>query len=1201
MHLLLLALPAFAFPTDADWIALEHSAAPVVDDFNDHDRDGNGNPDAIDCVGDNSVSAPALYWYTDGASIWFRMRVDDTPWLVEPTLLQPVAWAFLLDTDGNLDNFEYSLSLTGASPTVYLYRNTDGDAGPDASLDSLSEVWTSGVHQVGEASSTIHTLADWFIDVELDLAELPASVAAGQTIRVAAITGDSSTPNGADADLCGTDDSVTLGALADAWADEIGVDRDADGLLDIHEADYGADVDDADTDDDGVTDGDEVYVHGSNPALCDSDGDSLSDGLETGASEPLDATDLSVTCFVPDGDAGLTTTSPTSVDTDGGTVNDDAEDRDHDGVKDTWETDPNDPTDDLDLDGDGIPDALEDICGGDDTTDRDGDGLADADELLTDSDGDGAPDFCDEDDDNDGVPTAEESTTDSDGDGTPDHLDTDSDDNGIDDGDEPPVDVDSDCDGIPDRTDTNDGDGDCADPDADGLTNADERACGSDPGNADTDGDGTLDGDESCDEDVDCDELVDILDADDLDTSACDEPGDSGGIVDTGAPTCVDGLCGGHYTGGACSSAGLPGAGLFAALAGASLAARRRRRLSRAAAVIGAAAAASSPALAADPTVNAQRLRPAFSSGSFWTVRDTSPHAPGFGAGLLFNYASQPLVYRYDDGRDPVSLLGSAASFDLGGSFATKRLGFDVSLPLHIVGGDLNEGGFAPGDLRLGVLASILDRKTGGAGFGLYGQIGLPTGDGTRFVGSGSPEAVAGLAGAYGDTWVVSANLGMAIGAPATLGDLTWGSRVQWGAGVNVPLSNTFGIVGELEGESSIANTDEMGGTPLEWRVGGSARLTRSLQLDAGFGTGLTTGIGAPEYRVIAGLRYLPAAETKVARGPDRDGDGIVDESDLCPDQAEDMNGTADEDGCPDAGLVPTRFLVTDPAGRQIAGASLELVSGPETGRWSLPSGDVTRSLPPGTYELRVRAPRFTPGSSTLTIPTDAARHEQVIQLAPAAEGGTVILSVQNEAGQPVAALVTLLGEGRKFTTGGDGIGTEPVPAGEVELSIWAEGYRPKRVKVNVERDEKENVAVVLELSRVVVLADRVDIRDKVFFDLDSSTITPISYNILDDVAAVLENNESLRLVEVQGHTDDQGAEEYNLELSQRRAEAVRKYLIGQGVDPARLVARGYGESQPMEPGTTEAAREVNRRVVFKILAGPVEGDAPRPRPGKRR
>jgi large repetitive protein len=879
MLLLLLSLPALAFPTDSDWAAIQAGGADLVDVFNDHDRDGIGNPDGIDCVGDNAVAAPALYWYTDGASLWFRIRVDDTPWLVTDSLLQPNAWSFLLDTDGNLDDFEYSLAVAGASPTVYLYRNSTGDTdgsgddGAAASLDSLEGVWTSDAFQASLAGSTLHTIEDWFVDVEVDLGELPTSVSSGQTIRVAAITGDSSTPNGADADLCGTDDSASLGALTDAWSDEIGVDRDGDGLLDLDEEALGTDFEDADSDDDGLSDGDEVHIWGSDPLRCDTDGDLLVDGLEAGVSAPLDGTDLTAACFEPDGDGGLTTTDPAVADTDGGSVNDGDEDRDGDGVEGSWETDPNDPSDDVDADGDGIADALEDRCGGEDTTDRDGDGIADSDEGLTDGDGDGLPDFCDEDDDDDGVPTVEEGTNDSDGDGDPDYLDPDSDNNGVLDGDEPGADVDSDCDGLTDRVDLDDTDGDCADPDGDGLTNAVERDCGSDPENPDTDGDGVLDGDESCDEDIDCDELPDILDADDADTSACDGAGDTSSWDSGSVPTCVNGLCGGHYTGGSCSTTGGAGAGLLGALAAAGLAARRRRsaRLGQAAAVLGAAAAvASTAAHAAEPSVNAQRFRPTFENGTFFSVHDTNVHAPGFGAGLVFNYAAQPLQYRYDDGREPVSLLDSAASFDLGGSFAIGRFGMTVNLPLHLVSGDLMDGGFAPGDLRLGVLASILDRKTAAGGFALYGSLGVPTGDGERFVGSNSPEVSAGVAGSYGSTWVVSANLGMAIGAPAVLGDLSWGSRAQWGLGLRVPVTTAFAVIGELDGESAIANIDEVGGTPMEWRVGGSAQLSPSLQLDAGFGTGITTGIGAPEYRVTAGVKYLPAAAAPVKHGNDR-------------------------------------------------------------------------------------------------------------------------------------------------------------------------------------------------------------------------------------------------------------------------------------------------------------------------------------------
>jgi len=67
--------------------------------------------------------------------------------------------------------------------------------------------------------------------------------------------------------------------------------------------------------------------------------------------------------------------------------------------------------------------------------------------------------------------------------------------------------------------------------------------------------------------------------------------------------------------------------------------------------------------------------------------------------------------------------------------------------------------------------------------------------------------------------------------------------------------------------------------------------------------------------------------------------------------------------------------------------------------------------------------------------------------------------------------------------------------------------------------------------------------------------------------------------VEVAGHTDSVGTDEHNMDLSQRRAEAVRAYLIGKGISAERLVAKGYGESQPVADNDTEAGRFKNRRV----------------------
>lgn len=97
-------------------------------------------------------------------------------------------------------------------------------------------------------------------------------------------------------------------------------------------------------------------------------------------------------------------------------------------------------------------------------------------------------------------------------------------------------------------------------------------------------------------------------------------------------------------------------------------------------------------------------------------------------------------------------------------------------------------------------------------------------------------------------------------------------------------------------------------------------------------------------------------------------------------------------------------------------------------------------------------------------------------------------------------------------------------------------------------------------------------------FHFDSNELTVQSKVILDDVAAILLNHPELRL-EVAGHTDSEGIDEFNMDLSQRRALSVRAYLVSKGVDAGHLTARGYGEERPVESNEDSNGRAANRRV----------------------
>jgi len=104
-----------------------------------------------------------------------------------------------------------------------------------------------------------------------------------------------------------------------------------------------------------------------------------------------------------------------------------------------------------------------------------------------------------------------------------------------------------------------------------------------------------------------------------------------------------------------------------------------------------------------------------------------------------------------------------------------------------------------------------------------------------------------------------------------------------------------------------------------------------------------------------------------------------------------------------------------------------------------------------------------------------------------------------------------------------------------------------------------------------------------VFFASASAELLPESHLELDKVVRLLFVNPTVRL-EVAGHTDDVGGEQDNLDLSQRRAAAVRDYLIAKGVAADRLEARDYGETKPIAPNDSEEGRAQNRRTEVKVL-----------------
>lgn len=105
---------------------------------------------------------------------------------------------------------------------------------------------------------------------------------------------------------------------------------------------------------------------------------------------------------------------------------------------------------------------------------------------------------------------------------------------------------------------------------------------------------------------------------------------------------------------------------------------------------------------------------------------------------------------------------------------------------------------------------------------------------------------------------------------------------------------------------------------------------------------------------------------------------------------------------------------------------------------------------------------------------------------------------------------------------------------------------------------------------------------NNLFFDTDKSSLRPESFPELRRLALIITKNPGL-MIEIMGHTDDQGPDDYNQQLSEARAQSVRQYLINAGVPPTALKAVGYGESRPVQPNTSDASRQLNRRVEFRF------------------
>ncbi|SHG45473.1 Outer membrane protein OmpA [Chryseolinea serpens] len=148
------------------------------------------------------------------------------------------------------------------------------------------------------------------------------------------------------------------------------------------------------------------------------------------------------------------------------------------------------------------------------------------------------------------------------------------------------------------------------------------------------------------------------------------------------------------------------------------------------------------------------------------------------------------------------------------------------------------------------------------------------------------------------------------------------------------------------------------------------------------------------------------------------------------------------------------------------------------------------------------------------------------------------------------------------------------------QITAEATGYNPRTVIVDP-KDIDANRKVLRDIS--LTPTGQTMRLTHLIFAQGKSTIDPKSFGELDEVAQMMKENTKI-VIQLEGHTDNQGSSKANLALSEERVEAVKKYLVNKGIAKDRVKTKAFGGSQPLSNEMTQEARALNRRVEMRIL-----------------
>ena len=495
------------------------------------------------------------------------------------------------------------------------------------------------------------------------------------------------------------------------------------------------------------------------------------------------------------------------------------------------------------------------------------------------------------------------------------------------------------------------------------------------------------------------------------------------------------------------------------------------------------------------------------------------------------------------------------------------------------------------GDPRITPKVVLLDHDNGSPlAIGVLSHITLPFGSERSFIGEGEPTVNPMIALEFADAsvrdgehWVrLALNGGYLFRTPSTLQGVTFDDAFTWGGSLGISPGTylEFGadVIGRYQGNQAATS-------PIEILPFMKFRPDKRVSITLTGGAGVYPGVGASDFRVGLGGSFQPSFDPAER---DRDRDGIMDKYDQCVFEPEDHDGFEDEDGCPE--MDNDADGIVDAVDR--CPNEPETVNGFQDEDGCPDQRPVGDSDGDGFLDMNDQCPQE---------PEDFDGYRDEDGCPDEDNDGDGILDVSDacpmepedfDAVADTDGCPEIDEDGDGFLDPDDacplvpGVAPDGCPVGDTDGDgilddVDACPLEPETVNGFEDADGCPDEAPP---RRVFVRQDRIEITETIFFAVNRAEIRDVSQSLIDEIAQVILDNPRISRIEVQGHTDSDGSDEYNQQLSQRRAEAVVEALVQRDVERDRLIALGFGESEPIADNGTSAGKAKNRRVEFHII-----------------